>query len=350
METFITNYKSIGRVQVSLGRVAVLLGPPAAGKSNLLEAIALATYFDRYAFYDDVEPLSKLIKAPDIRSVFTHHDLARPVEVAVVGDAWRRSLRIYFEEELHLELDGVVVPLKETDGLHLSSHAGRKYGEDGIAGLSGRGRVLARFYAFDRFSDEIINSMVSTAKTEGSLSLLREDAKNFGAVAARQAEMFRDVNAELRELSKVEVNLLDDGRVAVFEDYVATKPPDSLLRALYYLTGLSSAFDYAKLHGLEGRTVVMLEEPRVHPGLLHVLVKYIAKFSEVGYVVITTHNPFLVSLLRDKLNVTLYYVYRGDRGLTEVAELDKDKMAEELVTSEDILFMKPREVLYFKHR
>jgi hypothetical protein len=31
-------------------------------------------------------------------------------------------------------------------------------------------------------------------------------------------------------------------------------------------------------------------------------------------VVITTHNPILVSLLRDRLDVTLYYVYRGDGG------------------------------------
>ncbi len=73
--------------------------------------------------------------------------------------------------------------------------------------------------------------------------------------------------------------------------------------------------------------------------------KYIAKFSEVGYVVITTHNPILASLLRDKLKVTLYYVYRGDGGLTEVAELDRDKLAEELITSTEILFMKPGEVL-----
>ena len=48
--------------------------------------------------------------------------------------------------------------------------------------------------------------------------------------------------------------------------------------------------------------------------------------------------------------MTLYYVYRWDGGLTEVAELDKDKLAEELVTSADILFMKPREVLRLRRR
>jgi predicted ATPase len=179
---------------------------------------------------------------------------------------------------------------------------------------------------------------------------LREDGKNFGVVAKKQLEVIRDVNAELAELSRVEVKLLGDGRVVVFDNDVAMKSSaisDSVFRVLYNLVGLSSAIFFTKLHGLEGRTVVLLEEPegQLFPQLFNLLVKYIAKFSEVGYVVITTHNPFLVSLLRDKLNVTLYYVYRGDGGLTEVAELDKDKLAEELITSADILFMKPREVL-----
>jgi predicted ATPase len=145
----------------------------------------------------------------------------------------------------------------------------------------------------------------------------------------------------------VEIGLLDDGRVVVFDRYIAERPPDSLLRTLYYLTSLSSVARFAKLHSLEGRMIVLLEEPETAPRLLHLLVEYIAKLGEVGYVVITTHNPILVSLLRDKLNMTLYYVYRGGGGLTEVAELDKDKLAEELVTSADILFMKPREALRF---
>jgi predicted ATPase len=110
--------------------------------------------------------------------------------------------------------------------------------------------------------------------------------------------------------------------------------------------GLSSAI--TKLHGLEGRTLLEEPEGQIYPQFFNLLVKHIAKFTEVGYVAITTHNPILVSLLRDRLDATLHYVYRGDGGLTEVAELDKDKLAEELATSADILFMKPREVFCFK--
>jgi hypothetical protein len=348
MEITVSNYKSIGKAQMKLGRVTVLLGPPAAGKSNLLEAIALAAYFDRFALYGDVEPLARLVRTDDVRGLSTYYD-AKTVEVSIDGGGWHRSLRIYFQRDLRLELNGIDVPIARTNRLPHFSYNGIGYEADKVKLLKVLGEtVVTRFYGFERFRDDIVRAMVTGAEARAP-HLLREDGKNFGDVAKRHLEVFRDVNAELKELSQVEVNLLDDGRVVVSDGYIAERPPDSLLRILYVLVGLSSATDFAKRHGLEERVIVMLEEPEAHPKLLYLLVKYVEKFSEVGHVAITTHSPVLVSLLRDRLEVALYYVYRGCTGLTEAAELDKDKMAEELVASADILFMKPREVLRFKH-
>jgi len=357
METKIKNYKSIEKVQMKLGRVTVLLGSPAAGKSNVLEAIALATYFDRYAFYLDGEPLSKLVRTDRVSDIF--HDLTKSVEISVGTNGCYRKFKMYFLlNELNLEYNDVDVPIKESDRTHyLFTYSGSLYkvDVDRIKNLlEGLGEsVVARLYGFDRFRDDVINSMVNGSEVEAPRGLLREDGKNFGAVARRHSEVFRDVNAELAELSRVEVKLLDDGRVVVFDNHIAMKPSatsESVLRILYNLVGLSSATSFTKLHGLEGRAVVLLEEPegQIYPQFFNLLVKYIAKFSEVGYAVITTHSPILVSLLRDKLDATLYYLYRGDGGLTEAAELDKDKLAEELASATDILFMKPHEVLRFK--
>jgi energy-coupling factor transporter ATP-binding protein EcfA2 len=359
VEVSISHYKSIEKAQMKLGKVTVLLGPPAAGKSNVLEAIALATYFDRYAFYIDRVPLFRLVRTDDVSDLFTFYDLTKTVEININTDEWRRSLRIYFQKGLRLELNGVEVPIKgylkvPDRSLYLFSYRGNEYGIDPdrvskLLGVLGE-KVVARLYGFDRFKDDVINSMVNGVEVEAPQGLLREDGKNFGVVAKKQPKVIRDVNTELAELSRVEVKLLDYGRVVVFDNDIAMKPSaisDSVFRILYNLVSLSSAIFFTKLHGLEGRTVVLLEEPegQLFPQFFNLLVEYIAKFSEVGYVVITTHNPILVSLLRDRLDVTLYYVYRGDGGLTEVAELDKDKLAEELVTSADIIFMKPREVL-----
>jgi predicted ATPase len=363
VEVSISHYKSIEKAQMKLGKVTVLLGPPAVGKSNVLEAIALATYFDRYAFYVNVEPLPMLVRTDDVSDLFTFYDLTKTVEISIGTDEWRRPLRMYFQQGLRLKLNNTEVPIERDSGMvvldsddfpYLLSYGKVAYriNLDRIKKILGalKEKVVARLYGFDRFKDYIINSMIKGAMVEAPQGLLREDGKNFGVVAKKQLEVFRDVNAELAELSRVEVKLLDDGRVVVFDNHIAMKQSaisDSVFRILYNLVGLSSAIFFTKLHGLEGRTVVLLEEPegQLFPQFFNLLVKYIAKFSEVGYVVITTHNPILVSLLRDKLDVTLYYVYRGDGGLTEVAELDKDKLAEELVTSADILFMKPREVL-----
>jgi predicted ATPase len=349
MEITVSNYKSIRKAQMKLGRVTVLLGPPAAGKSNLLEAIALATYFDRFALYSDVEPLARLVRTDDVRGLSTYYDAAKTVEISLNGGGWRRSIRIYFQKGLRLELNGVDVPVVPSSRSPHFSYNGIGY-ETVKAKLLEilREGVAARLYGFERFRDDVVRAMVAGAEAETPPDLLREDGKNFGIAAAKQPEVFRDVNAELKELSQAEVNLLDDGRVVVFDGYTAERPPDSLLRVLYYITALASMAQFAKLHFLEDRSIVLLEEPEVHPRFLHLLVKYIEKFSEVGYVVITTHSPFLVSLLRDRLDATLYYVYRGCTGHTEVAELDKDAMAEEFVTAEDILFMKPREVLRFR--
>jgi hypothetical protein len=333
---------------MKLGRVTVLLGPPAAGKSNLLEAIALATYFDRYVFYSDMEPLVRLVRTNDLRGLFTYYDAAKAVEVGIDSNERRRSLRIYFQKGLRLELNGVDIPIAPSSSPHFSYDGIGYEIADKVKLLEAGEGIMARLYGFDRFRDDVVRAMVAGAEAEVPPDLLREDGKNFGAVAERHLEVFRDVNAELKELSRVEVNLLDDGRVAAFDGYIAERPPDSLLRVLYALVGLSSATGFAKRRGLEDRTIVLLEEPESHPRLLHLLVKYIEKFSEVGYAVITTHSPFLVSLLRDRLEVALYYVYRGCTGLTEVAELDKGRMAEELVTAEDVLFMKPKEALRLK--
>jgi len=346
MEISITNFKSIGKAQMKLGRVTVLLGPPAAGKSNVLEAMALATYFDRFVLYSDVEPLSKLVGVDDIRGLSVRYDAAKAVQVDADGGEWRRLLRIYFQKDLRLELNGIEVPVETSDD-YTFLYNGLKYR---VRRVDIDGSAVVRLYSFDRFRQDVVSNMVGGSVAEAPHGLLREDAKNFGAVAAEQPEVFRDVNAELKELGQVEVGLLDDGRVAVFDSYAVARPPDSLLRALYYLTGLSSAAHFAKRHGLEGRTAALLEEPETHPRLLHVLVKHIEKLSEVVHVAVTTHSPILVSMLRDRLDVALYYVYRGCTGLTEVAELDEDAMAEELITAEDVLFMKPREVLRFVKR
>jgi hypothetical protein len=345
MEIKIKNFKSLKSVGLSLGKVTILLGPPASGKSNVLEAIVLATYFDRLALYGDAEPLSKLVRTTDIRYLFSYG--TKNLEIDLGADLrWALNITLW-DDAPDIKLNDVKIYLSECDGNHLFVYNGRRYCVDARYMFKPHDKALARLYGFGRFREDIVNNMTNGVKAEAPLDLLREDGKNFGVVAMRHQEVIQDINTELIELSQTEVVVLEDGRVVVKGGVAATRPTESILSALYVMLGLSSAAEYAKLNGLEGRSIVLLEEPEahVHPRLLHLIVKYVEKFVEVGYVVVSTYSPILAALLRDRFDVAMYYLYRGDGGFTEVAELDKEKLAEEFITSEDIIFMKPREVL-----
>ena len=70
------------------------------------------------------------------------------------------------------------------------------------------------------------------------------------------------------------------------------------------------------------------------------------KASKTVFVVIATHNPPLVSTLWDKVgDVRTYYVYRGARGATTVAEVDVERLAREVKPPEDIMSTPPSEVI-----
>lgn len=48
----ISGFKSIGHVEMELAPLTVLIGPPASGKSNILDALALLGYLSRHFLVD----------------------------------------------------------------------------------------------------------------------------------------------------------------------------------------------------------------------------------------------------------------------------------------------------------
>jgi predicted ATP-dependent endonuclease of OLD family len=63
-------FKSIESVEFELGDLTVLLGPPAAGKSNILDALGVAGYLHRFRLLDreygnnaaNLEPLTLIAR------------------------------------------------------------------------------------------------------------------------------------------------------------------------------------------------------------------------------------------------------------------------------------------------
>jgi hypothetical protein len=76
------------------------------------------------------------------------------------------------------------------------------------------------------------------------------------------------------------------------------------------------------------------------------MVDYVRDVLGDVVVVISTHNPLLVSLLWDRVkNVETYYVYRDAGGSTRAVKLDVDKMAGDMVTSDELLLLPPHEIV-----
>jgi predicted ATP-dependent endonuclease of OLD family len=85
----IENFKSIEKVELELEDVTVLVGPPAAGKSNILDALAVLGYFNRFKVLDreygnsgaNLEPLSHIARFQSAEQLFRYRDLTNPVRL-----------------------------------------------------------------------------------------------------------------------------------------------------------------------------------------------------------------------------------------------------------------------------
>jgi len=362
----IESFKSIGKIEMELGHLTILIGPPAAGKSNILDALGLVGYLHRFKLLDreyrnnagNVEPLILIARYQDIIQLFRYNELSKPVKIRVSGDVALNYEISFTAGALRVLVNDKQLPWDL-----------RVLRSDPMSELQNFAKLLptfeTRLYGFDRFS--LISEICATPLLCGlqyrlsslsqvrdtPLSILSELGWNSPYIVRKHQLVVRDINDVLRERldERVEVKVRKTGEVIVYDyDYEveAVGVSESIYRTLYNLLALKSSHYYVKYYGLEMKFVVLLEEPEAHvfPYFLDLIANSIRELISDVYVVVTTHNPLFASLLCDKVKETkLYYTYRCKDGSTCIRELDIDKMAKELVSIEDILFKPPSEVL-----
>lgn len=84
----IENYKSIKKLHIELGRVTVLIGENGCGKSNILEAIALASA-SAVRKLDNEFLSSRGVRVTDaayMRSAFNKDDTQQPINIQITGE------------------------------------------------------------------------------------------------------------------------------------------------------------------------------------------------------------------------------------------------------------------------
>ncbi len=334
----IANFKSVEEVSLELAPVTILLGPPASGKSNILEAIALLGYYHKFQEKGEYDSPASIPAIPDLLRVrnpddmFYYGETHRRIVVEARYDSSISRLEIYYQSgQVHVVLDGRVASL---------------YMSRPSSWVSLPPVLPARLYGFDRLRRNILE--------EGSKSVprsyLAEDASNLLYILAKYKRIVLRVNEWLRSLEVgLEVKMLRNGRL-VFFDYDYEVSPgllsDAITRMLYYVAAVYSNIIYTKQH--KKKVILLLEEPETHvyPYTLRLLSELVAEASKSLYVVITTHNGHLLSSLWERVsNIRTYYVYRDEKGSTRVAEIDPDKAVEHLVPSADIPSLPPSEVL-----
>lgn len=366
LKLLIENFKSVERLELGLDDLTVLIGPPASGKSNILDAIAVVGYFHRFKVLDreygnnasNLEPLTTIGRFADIPQLARYSDISRPVRICVSGDV-----------NIDLSISYISGAPKISVNEKQAPWDLKTLRADSMSEVQSFVKTLplleSRLYGFDRYGLGVQTCVPSypcgLQYRLAQLQLARPHPasilSDFGWNAPHIVRMHRDVINEVDDAieryigAKIEVVARRTGEVLVFDyrhEIESQSVSESIYRTLYSLLALKSSAIYAKLYGLEKKLIVMLEEPEAHvfPYLLELLVEYIARAINVVNIVITTHNPFFVSRLCDKVkNTKVYYIHRDISGATNVKELDFRKLSEEVLTIEDVLLMKPSNVL-----
>lgn len=387
----VSNFKSIRSQSLPLDRVTVLIGPPAAGKSNLLESLMLLGYAlrtvveHRLGFYPSLDALGRLNRyvrmvncgdlaartGPDIGSEASitlrrrdGYSVSVNTSCDESGDTVRVALRLSGAGErpaVEARFNAVLKTGNEAllrllaasrrDAAALLAmlysilELGEGREESPVTGVTVHGDSKrlpgslpsVRLYSFDRFDAGRNIALGATGRTRPPY--LAEDASNLGWILYREIGILERVNAVVEELANIEVRPLSDGRLAFFDgvrEVGSATASDTVLRLIYIVTALMTARPIGGGPALE--PIVMLEDPEAHvyPAAYTHLIDYMRDATRNGYVIVATHSGLLAEMIWEKLGATIYYVARR-RGATRFYRVEASEVVysyglDELVT------------------
>ena len=331
------NFKGLRDVSLELGRMTVLIGPNASGKSSVLDGIHLASQLalpHRWRERDIRGPFADLLEgAAHLRTRGESGSLSIAVDISAgsfaiecmandggewharasfprpndsVGVPSREDVRPFFQA-LPAELGAVV-------RLRLQSHKLRSpsYSEDEVPRVEHDGAGLASAIAH-------IAAAIGREAIEAIEADLRAVVPTVGKIRAPRAEVTRRETIVLADGSstfsdrkvwgnKVEVEVAGAGYLS------ADLLSDGTLIALALVT---------LLNGPQVPRVILLDDiesglhPHAQQELVGVLRKFMTRMPEVQFV-LTTHSPYLLDSIEDD---EIYALRLNDNGHTVCRKL-----------------------------
>lgn len=385
----VRGFKSIRGLELELGDVTVLLGHPASGKSNLLEALEALGYAVRvlveapageYPSRSLIPPLNMYVRAVRCLDLVNRFERAErpaaevaledPVEGAgqalrleCLEDPSRARVRLRAGEG-EAGFEAALIDRSPPAALQSLSEILRFFEAfrafiQYLGAVESVGRVeelesaparvwAPRLYGFDRMG-VLWNIMYGATGSRYPFNYVEERAANLGWILYNNDDLAREVNEVIAGfVGGLEIEALSDGRL-VFRDHGkdvgAVSISDTVLRVLYALAALLSSGRY-RYQG-QGTTVeplVMLEEPEAHlyPLLYHGLVEALEEpLGRGSRIILTTHSGGLAERLWERYNhrrdVKVYFVYRGIEAETRLYRVVLPDILDEVLDLETLI-------------
>ncbi len=377
MRVMITGFKSIRRISFELGKATILVGPPASGKSNILEALSTLGYVVKlveaesgiYPSIRDIGPISSFLRGVTCRD-YIYRRSAEKASVVIdktgimikCGDnPYSVSLALRYGKRILLRANTQIVSPQNIISKQLAQmDKGLQFLAfffSLIAGLAAQqpdvtktivsvkitGKDIGeaalphpRLYGFDRM--HVVENIIYGEITQRyPIYYLEEHGRNLGPYLYASDETLDTINDIIGELSGVTVKPLSDGRLAFFDgdkEVGASSISDTVLRIIYGVAALLPRSHPGIELGdreLSVSPIIMLEEPEAHmyPIAYTKLVEAIKEsISRDNHVIITTHSGRLAVALWEKIGEDLkaYYVYRDIGGPTQIYRINMHEL------------------------
>lgn len=364
----IRNYKSIGKCDVELSRLTILIGRNGAGKSNFLDALR----FVADSLQNSVDYAIKTrggINSVRRRSTGHPRNLMIELTISLSDD---RICKYSFEisakqkagfgikrERLHIvRSDGKSLAFYDTQSGEL-----RQSSEDTMPPVSPDRLYLVAASSLPVFREiyDLLTTMgfynlnpeaMKELQSPDAGELLHHDGSNIASVLSRISNHNPDVLARIQDyLRKIVPGITDVKRVSLgpketleFRQKVkgsespwrfyANSMSDGTLRALGSLLAVSQFADPSSFSRMIG-----IEEPEtaLHPAAAGALMDALTEASQHTQILLTTHSPDLLDTFDEDQHTLL--VVTSLQGETQIAPIDdasKQALSEHLYTAGEL--------------
>ena len=304
----IANFKSIRQLDLDCKKINLFIGEPNTGKSNILEALALLSWYSR----SGQSLLSDYIRFQETLNLFYDQLLDQEISISPSGIP---SAGLY----VHFESDRFMLRQQRTSTGSSDSLDYQGVYSGGNAHPQTAGIKFFRFNNLARYDDKEPGSL----KPPNGTNLFSVVAAS-EALQETMAEFFQKYGLVLAMEPHERVFKLQKqkpGKVRIIVSYPYALQSDTLRRIIFYTVAMASNKD----------SVLVFEEPESNafPYYTKYLGERIA-LDETNQFFIATHNPYLLSAIVEKgrkEDVQVFITYFKDYQ-TKVKPLTPDEVAE----------------------